>query len=176
MKGRTSSKSVCTRYLGFAEPLICVALGSHYAFVQPYGRILDLTPPTPGPAGTLRSSVITFRKARAAAIARNCAHGLVVPNASSSTRLNTVYERPLKAHAVRDWLTSHPRLVIPVVVFLIGSITYTVTCNFNIVISAAHNTCIQIFDPIRVFVVEGRLLDWFDYRSSYPISMKKGSA
>lgn len=23
----------------------------------------------------------------------------------------------------------------------------------------------QVFDPIRVFVIEGRLLEWFDYRS-----------
>ncbi|THH05738.1 hypothetical protein EW145_g4580 [Phellinidium pouzarii] len=121
---------------------------SLYEIFRPFGRIVDLTQPAPGPAGTLRSSVVIFRKARAAAIARNCVHGIVIPSAGSTTRLHTMYERPLKAHAVRDWLTGHPKIVIPILVFFIGSITYT------------------IFDPVRVFAVEGKMLDWFDYRKS----------
>ena len=83
----------------------------------------------PGPAGALRSSLVTFRQSRASATARNCIHGLSIPGASASTRLSTQYERPLKAHAVRDWITGHPRLVVPVVVFLIGAVTYTVNMN-----------------------------------------------
>ncbi|KAL5532911.1 YME2 [Sanghuangporus sanghuang] len=119
-----------------------------YEILRPYGRILDITPPLPGSAGTLRSSLVTFWQARASATARNCIHGLNVPSANVLTRLYTQYERPLRAHAIRDWITGHPRLMVPVFVFLIGAVTYTV------------------FDPIRALVVEGKLLDWFDYRKS----------
>lgn len=43
------------------------------------------------------------------------------------SRLRLYYERPLKAHAIRDWLSSHPRLVLPAVAFLIGTLSYTVS-------------------------------------------------
>ncbi|KAI5124079.1 hypothetical protein M0805_003906 [Coniferiporia weirii] len=139
----------------YASPMLKVAFDGPdireeglYEVFRPFGRLVDLTSPAPGPAGALRSSVVTFRKVRAAAIARNCVHGVVLPAPSATTQLHTIYERPLKAHAVRDWMAGHPKLVIPVLVFLIGSITYTV------------------FDPIRVFAVEGKILDWFDYRKS----------
>lgn len=42
------------------------------------------------------------------------------------SRLRLYYERPLKAHAIRDWLSSHPRIVLPIVAFLIGTLSYTV--------------------------------------------------
>ncbi|KAH8108444.1 RNA12 protein-domain-containing protein [Phellopilus nigrolimitatus] len=139
----------------FASPMLKVSFEgpdireeSLYEIFRPFGRVIDLTPPAPGPAGALRSSVVTFRKVRAAATAHNCVHGITVPVAGASTRLHTMYERPLKAHAVRDWITGHPKLVVPVLVFFLGTITYT------------------IFDPIRAFAVEGKMLDWFDYRKS----------
>lgn len=43
------------------------------------------------------------------------------------SRLRLYYERPLKAHAIRDWLSSHPRLVLPAVAFLVGTLSYTVS-------------------------------------------------
>ena len=43
------------------------------------------------------------------------------------SRLRLYYERPLKAHAIRDWMSAHPRLVIPIVAFLIGTLSYTVS-------------------------------------------------
>ena len=92
---------------------------------------MDLTPPDPGAGGALRSSIITFRKGRASAIARNCVHGFRVESTGGTTRLHTNFEQPLKAHAIRDWISSHPKLVAPVIVFLIGSITYTVWLNVS---------------------------------------------
>lgn len=126
---------------------------------------MDLTPPAPGAGGALRSSIVTFRKGRASAIARNCVHGFRVENAGGSTRLHTNFEQPLKAHVIRDWASNHPKLVAPVLVFLVGAITYTASLvqkAFCIRLSVSF----QIFDPLRILCVEGKLLDWFDYRRS----------
>lgn len=89
---------------------------------QPYGRINDLGAPTPTPAGTPRSATLTFVRPRSAAIARNVLHGLNV--GETVIRLN--YQKPIQAHAIRDWMGSHPKITLPLIVFLLGSLTYTV--------------------------------------------------
>lgn len=101
--------------------------------MQPYGRIVDITAPTPVPAGTLRSSTVFFYNVRSAAIARNVIHGEALSSEDGKiTRLALGFERPLKAHAIRDWIAGHPRIVVPVVVFLFGTLTYTVHCFVSI--------------------------------------------
>ena len=95
---------------------------------KPFGVIADIVQPTPVPAGSMRYAIVNFKSLRSSVIAHNCIHGLAIPTTSgASTLLHTGFERPIKAHAVRDWITGHPRLVIPVVVFLLGSLTYTVS-------------------------------------------------
>lgn len=142
----------------YASPLVRVSFDgpdlteeSLYNLMRPYGRLVDITAPTPVPAGSLRSSTVFFRQHLSAATARNTLHGFVMPNPSPSnpnatTRLRTSFEQPIQAHVVRDYIASHPKIFGPVFFFLIGTITYT------------------IFDPVRVFMVEGKLNDWFDYR------------
>ncbi|TFK42802.1 RNA12 protein-domain-containing protein [Crucibulum laeve] len=145
----------------FASPILQIAFEGPdvheqllYQLCRPYGRISDLTLPAPVPAGTLRSSIVTFRHLHAATIARNVIHGVNFPaNPSTAdtksvtrTRLRASYQKPIQAHAIRDWMSSHPKIMLPLIVFLLGTLTYT------------------IFDPIRALMVEGKLLDWFDYR------------
>ncbi|TFK55018.1 hypothetical protein OE88DRAFT_1779208 [Heliocybe sulcata] len=141
----------------YASPLVTVAFEGPdvheealYRLFRPYGRIQDLRNPTPVPAGSLRFSTIVFRYVRSATIARNAIHGLAVPSSSSSapTILRIGYREPLQAHALRDWILNHPRIVLPIVVFLLGTFTYTV------------------FDPIRAFMIEGKVMDWFNYKQS----------
>ena len=55
-------------------------------------------------------------------MARNVVHGLYI----DKTRLRTSFVPPVQAHIVRDWAAKHPRIVIPVIVFLLGTLTYTV--------------------------------------------------
>ncbi|KAF8163083.1 RNA12 protein-domain-containing protein [Crassisporium funariophilum] len=140
----------------FASPILKVAFEgpdvqeqSLYELCRPFGRISDITQPTPVPAGTLRSSTVTFRHIPAATIARNVIHGLDFPSGTSSapgkTRLRAAYQQPIQAHAIRDWMSSHPKIMLPLLVFLLGTLTYT------------------IFDPIRALMVEGKMLEWFDY-------------
>ncbi len=72
---------------------------------KPYGRIVEIIPPSPVPAGDLRHSTVRFSSVHAAAAARNCIHGYRLATADGKiTRLSANFERPLKAHNVRDWL------------------------------------------------------------------------
>lgn len=136
----------------YASPILRVAFEgpdvpeeSLYDLLRPYGRIQDLSHPMPPPAvGGLRYSIVTFRGVRSAAIARNAVHGARVE--PSGTIIHTTYQAPVQAHAVRDYMASHPRIFLPVLVFLLGTITYT------------------IFDPVRVFMVEGKIEGWFNIR------------
>ncbi|KAF7338610.1 Mitochondrial escape protein 2 [Mycena venus] len=95
-----------------------------YELLRPYGAIRDIQEPTPVPAGSLRSASVTFDRLRAATVARNTIHGL----------------------EIRDWIGKHPRIVLPIVLFLLGSLTYT------------------IFDPIRSIMIQAKIEDWFDVR------------
>ncbi|TCD65369.1 mitochondrial escape protein 2 [Steccherinum ochraceum] len=121
-----------------------------YHLLRPYGKIKEITSPVPVPAGSLRSSIVVFRQITSASTARNVIHGLRVNTGTESspawTRLRLIYQPPLQAHAIRDYVASHPRVFLPILFFLLGTLTYT------------------IFDPVRVFMVEGKMNDWFDYR------------
>ncbi|GHJ88128.1 hypothetical protein NliqN6_4530 [Naganishia liquefaciens] len=129
-----------------------------YELFRPYGRLTDITPPAPVPAGNLRYAVIHYGRLRSAAVAINTLHGLSTPTNTrdftllrdsraagatqptiSRTRLRLFYERPIKAHAIRTWISTHPRIVIPVAAFLIGTLSYT------------------FFDPIRAFFVKAKV-------------------
>ena len=93
-----------------------------YSLFRPYGKIHDFSLPTPVPAGTPRSMTITYRRLTSATIARNVLYGLY----SGGTRLKPNYEAPLQDRAVWNWLSTHPKIVLPVLVFLLGSLSYTV--------------------------------------------------
>jgi hypothetical protein len=98
---------------------------------QPYGHIQDITAPTPVPASALRSSIISFDRLSSAAIAHNVVHGMdIFANDQSAIRLRTAYQKPIEAHVIRDWISGHPRIVLPVLVFLLGTLTYTVHALF----------------------------------------------
>ncbi|KAJ7929322.1 RNA12 protein-domain-containing protein [Mycena leptocephala] len=120
-----------------------------YDLFRPCGKIRDIRePPTPVPAGTPRSAHVVFDRLRAATIARNTIHGLEVsaPGAASPTRLRITYAVPLDGHKIRDWMGSHPRIVLPIAIFLLGTLTYT------------------IFDPIRSLMVQAKIQNWFNFR------------
>ena len=112
---------------------------SSYAYIlQPYGRIEYLNPPGPVPAGTLRSVTAEYAHLRSATIARNVIHNFSFSpdgssfssssgsGSSSGTRLRAAYIQPIQAHVFRDWVKDHPKTMLPVIVFLLGTLTYTV--------------------------------------------------
>ncbi|KAJ7090200.1 RNA12 protein-domain-containing protein [Mycena belliarum] len=113
-----------------------------YQLLRPYGEIKDIVEPAQVPAGSLRFATVEFKNLRSATIARNAIHGIEV----EGTKLHITYTFPLNTHKVRAWLASHPRIVLPVVIFLLGTLTYT------------------IFDPIRSTMVQAKMQDWFAIR------------
>lgn len=66
-------------------------------------------------------------------------HGFNVPSAFAGgphvdnerkTRLRMGYQQPIQAHVIRDWMSSHPKIMLPLLVFLLGTLTYTVRFFF----------------------------------------------
>jgi hypothetical protein len=119
----------------FASPLLKLSFDgpdipseeSLHSLFRTFGHIYDIAPyppgPVPTPPGVVRSTTITFRRIQHATVARNVMHGLM----SERTRIKAAYEQPIQVHAVRNWISSHPRIVLPVIVFLLGTLTYTVS-------------------------------------------------
>lgn len=102
--------------------------------LRPYGRIVSISKEKPSEA------FVTFSRIRGAASARNCAHGLELPNGA---RFVITFRSMLRSKQAWDWISNHPRLVFPLVAFLIGGISYIV------------------FDPVREFMVESKVHNTF---------------
>lgn len=105
----------------FTLPLPAVAC--HSFPHQPFGRIVDISAPTPISGTSYRASTITFSNLRSSIVARNVVHSLHI----DKTRLHTTFLPPVQAHVIRDWASKHPRIVIPVIVFFLGTLTYAVS-------------------------------------------------
>ncbi|CBQ68428.1 related to PRP12-involved in early maturation of pre-rRNA [Sporisorium reilianum SRZ2] len=102
--------------------------------LRPYGRIVSIVKEKPSEA------LVTFSRIRGATSARNCAHGLELPNGA---RFVITFRSKLRSKQAWDWISNHPRLVFPLVAFLIGGISYVV------------------FDPVREFMVESKVHNTF---------------
>ena len=63
---------------------------------------------------------------RSATIARNVMHNYQFTMNGTTTKLGTGYGQLLQAHVFRDWIVNHPRIMLPIIVFLLGSLTYAV--------------------------------------------------
>lgn len=63
---------------------------------------------------------------RSATIARNVMHNYSFTMNGATTKLKLGYAQLIRAHVVRDWIAGHPKIVLPIAVFLLGSLTYAV--------------------------------------------------
>jgi hypothetical protein len=124
----------------FASPLLNITFDSSdtpseealYAVLRPYGKIRDISPFPPSPVPsfpTFKSTTVAFRRLSSATIARNVVHGLRLEGGaagSSGTILRAAYQQQIHSGVVRNWLSNHPRIVLPVLAFFVGTLTYTV--------------------------------------------------
>ena len=63
----------------------------------------------------------------------------------STTKLKTGYVQMMQAHVFRDWITGHPKIMLPIVIFLLGSLTYAVrTCVFISLFIGAETTGVDL--------------------------------
>ncbi|GAA5851864.1 hypothetical protein JCM8547_000081 [Rhodosporidiobolus lusitaniae] len=117
-----------------------------YEVFRPYGRIHDIVP---GP----KSARVIYTSTRSATSARNCLHAAKVPVSSvrepdappsPTTILRILYAEKQRENFIKDWITSHPRITIPILVALLGGLgTYA-------------------FDPIREWFVKNKVQGTFD--------------
>lgn len=127
-----------------------------YSMFRRYGKIADITPQAWDSKQTPRYATVSFPRLRDAVMARNCLHGSVVADAMGGGKDGTVlrlsYVKRVKAHSIWSWLTSHPRIVIPILAALIAGVS------------------VMVFDPIRKFFIKIhvqhslRLTDWRIYK------------
>ena len=104
-----------------------------YQLFRQYGLLADIsfiqTDPktTPGPS---KYALLHFANIRRAMMARNCMHGYLVSEAEGGGKNGTVlrltYEKKVKGKWIRDWLFSHPRIVIPVLAAILATVTVSV--------------------------------------------------
>ncbi|EKD02278.1 hypothetical protein A1Q2_03425 [Trichosporon asahii var. asahii CBS 8904] len=129
-----------------------------YSLFRPYGRIIEIVPPSPVPAGALRYSILKFSRISTAVAASNCLHSYSTPTSQidydlvkkqpdqdvTRSTLKICYEQPLKGHYFRDWVRDHPKIAIPILAFLLGGLSYS------------------FFDPIRSFFVRNDIEGTWD--------------
>lgn len=120
-----------------------------YSIFRPYGKLKDIVTQPPDSKIIPKFAYLDFTLARKAIMAKNCLHGIKVSETEgggkTGTLLRLTYEPRVKGHWVRDWLLGHPRIVIPALIAIIGTITVTV------------------FDPIRTFFIRAHVNRSFSF-------------
>ncbi len=85
-------------------------------------------------------------------MSKNCLHGYRVLEEAgggvAGTRLRVSYEGKIKGHQIKDWFLNHPRIVIPLVAALLGSLA------------------IAVFDPIRTFFIKAHVTHSFHIKNN----------
>lgn len=111
-----------------------------YSLFRRYGKIADILPQPNDSKVTPRYAQIGFPRIRDSIMARNCLHGIVVDEAfgggKTGTRLRLSYQKRVKSHSIWNWLTNHPRIVVPIMAALLAGIS------------------VMVFDPIREFFIK----------------------
>lgn len=123
-----------------------------YSLFRRYGKIAEIMSQPWDSKVLPKFAYIDFSYVRDAIMARNCLHGFVVPEGlgggKAGTRLRMSYETRARPHRFWDWMSSHPRIVIPIIVALLTGLT------------------VVIFDPIRSFFVKAHVTHKFRLSSS----------
>lgn len=144
-----------------------------YSIFRRYGSISEIISQPWDSKVLPKYAYIDFSFVRDAIMARNCLHGFVVPEelggGKFGTKFRISYERRVKPHRIWDWITNHPRIVIPVLVALLTGLT------------------VAVFDPIRSFFVKAhvsrkyrlsnnRLYRWLRQQTSDMFAFRRGEA
>ncbi|KAF5021996.1 hypothetical protein F66182_5953 [Fusarium sp. NRRL 66182] len=123
-----------------------------YSLFRQYGKIADITPQPTDSKVTPRYAHVGFPVTRDAIMARNCMHGFIVGEAlgggNKGTKLRLSFEKRVKAHSIWNWLTNHPRIVIPILAALIAGFS------------------VLIFDPIREFFIKLHIQHSLEFKDS----------
>ncbi|KAL2259199.1 hypothetical protein VTK26DRAFT_7203 [Humicola hyalothermophila] len=121
-----------------------------YGLFRRYGKIVDIGSQPSDSKIVPKYAYVDFALVRDAIMARNCMHGFVLQEEENSgpTRLRLSYEQRVKPHNIWDWITRHPRIVIPIIAAALAAFT------------------VAVFDPIREFFVKSHVQKSFEFTDS----------
>ncbi|KAK1761497.1 RNA12 protein-domain-containing protein [Echria macrotheca] len=121
-----------------------------YSIFRRYGKISDIIPQSSDSKVLPKFAYVDFALVRDAIMARNCMHGFTLqePGAKGATKLRISYEQRIKPHHIWNWVTSHPRVVIPLIAAFLAAFT------------------VVVFDPIREFFVKAHIQHVFEFTDS----------
>ena len=108
-----------------------------YSLFRRYGKMVDIKSQPTDSKDLPRYAYLRFNTVRHAIRAKNCMHGSNISDrggvlssqtdaGQAVTKLKLTYDQKKRAHYIWDWLVNHPRLVIPLVLAIFGTITVTV--------------------------------------------------
>jgi len=110
-----------------------------YSLFRRYGKLAEIVPEPFDSKVLPRYAYIDYTRLRFATMAKNCMHGYVVGTAEGGGKAGTLlklsYEPRAKAGWIWSWITSHPRIVLPLAVALLTAAS------------------VAVFDPIRTFFI-----------------------
>ncbi|KAL6243560.1 mitochondrial escape protein 2 [Rhinocladiella similis] len=110
-----------------------------YSLFRRYGKLSEIVPEPFDSKVLPRYAYIDYTRVRFATMAKNCMHGYVVGAADGGGKAGTLlklsYEPRVKAGWIWSWITSHPRIVLPIIVALLTAAS------------------VAVFDPIRTFFI-----------------------
>lgn len=123
-----------------------------YSLFRKYGKIADIGSQPPDSKILPKYAHVDFVLVRDAIMARNCMHGFTVAESlgggKNGTNLRLSYERRVRAHHIWNWISSHPRIVIPIIAAMLAAFT------------------VVVFDPIREFFVKAHVQQSFKFSNS----------
>ncbi|KAH0840472.1 Mitochondrial escape protein 2 [Fonsecaea pedrosoi] len=124
-----------------------------YSLFRRYGKLTEIIPQPSDSKVVPKYAYIDYTRVRFATMAKNCMHGYIVPaqdgGGKTGTLLKLSYESKRKSYWIWDWMTNHPRIVIPFIVALLTAAS------------------VAVFDPIRTFFIRMHIshgLHLEDYR------------
>jgi hypothetical protein len=101
-----------------------------YSFFRPYGKLTDIIPQPPDSKILPKFAYVDYTRTRKAIMAKNCLHGLVVPDAEGGGKDGTIlrlsYEHKVKTNWLWDWISNHARIAIPIIAALAAGITVAI--------------------------------------------------
>ena len=101
-----------------------------YSLFRKYGKLVDIASQPTDSKDLPKFAHLYFNTVRHAIRAKNCMHGFVLSTSEgggqNGTMLKLSYEQKRKAHYIWDWLVNHPRLVVPILIAIFGTLTVAV--------------------------------------------------
>ena len=141
-----------------------------YSFFRPYGKLVDITRQPSDSKVVPRYAHVDFARRPTSVMAKNCLHGYTVDQdeggGSNGTLLRLTYQQQQKFGWIKEWMFSHPRIVVPLLAALVAGISIAIFDPLRTLAVKAHIT--------RAFHVEDNVVyKWFQRQSKILINRVK---